>query len=188
MFGNIANRELLLKMIEQKRITIRPFELKKLRTIHYPLTAGKVLHNSGNSSSGKVMFEVKHDFEEAETPYKFAPNEYAIVKVKESVSVAEGIVGHFVPSSDFVDFGFQLTAGRVEFPFGANNEQLQFGVRNALDRQNELSNKLLLAYIYFVDLSGLGHEQIQVPDSEKARIARKDERYFRANDDGPFHE
>jgi len=80
------------------------------------LTAAKFLQCAGRDGNAP-RFNVKYDFRAGASKAEFAPNEYLVVEVTQSITIRDEIVGHFVPSSKLVDYGFGLTCGRIEAPY-----------------------------------------------------------------------
>ena len=112
-----------------------------------------VYARGSNDTSGFVERSIKYDFSKQPADCPLAPNEYVIVEVSEQITMQqEGIIGHFVTPSHFIERGLALIAGRIESPYGQNGEAGPFGVKNLLDKHNHLRKEDTVAYVYFVDL------------------------------------
>jgi deoxycytidine triphosphate deaminase len=191
MFGNIVNNKQFLEMRERKDIEIDPFHSDKLKTIHYPLQPEKVLRARGEDTKGKLEFETLHDFDVTSKDYTLDVGQYVLVRVQEFVWLNKGIIGHFLPGSDFIDRGLVLSAGRLEHPFGKSGgkrQKLQFGVYNASGAKARLTSGSIVAWLYLVDLRGLNSSEISLSEEDVTRITRKMLRMVRAEDDGVFYD
>ena len=184
MPGILLNNSQILELVAIDIIRIEPFNADRLKTAHYPLTA-YALFDSQKDSDPKEM----HRFDRHDT-FTFPPSAYVIVEVRETIVLAPGIVGKFLPSSNLVDQRLGLTAGRVEYPFGQQRETLRFGLKNQCDFATSLSRDDYIAYVEFYDLRGLSTHPVKLTerDAEIYERRRVDEgRFYRANDDGPFY-
>jgi hypothetical protein len=137
MLGTVVNNKQLIELQNAKRIYIHPFDQNLLKTIHYPLTASKFFECVGRDE-GEPRFNVRCDFGTGASKVEFGPREYLVAQITQSICLQEGIVGHFVPSSKLVDYGFTLTCGRIEAPYGQQGEVIRFGVGNQLNNKNML--------------------------------------------------
>lgn len=181
MFGTLANNSQIIKLMEQHAINITPFYEEKLRYVHYPLTPLSIFIKSENGSIKQVQ-----SFKENSEDYVVEPNGYIIIEVFERIIISvEGIVGKFVPSSNLIEAGFGLTAGRIEYPYGKEGEVIRFGLKNLLNFNNKIKMDLRLAYVEFFDLRGLMNLPFELTEREyrlfKTRLRRVD-------DDGPRYE
>jgi deoxycytidine triphosphate deaminase len=190
MFGNIINNAHLIELLKEGQISIDPFSTRNLKTIHYPLTPYTVLSAEGRGSDGEFRTKVQHQFQTDDDYYEFEPNEYFIIEIEEYISVAPGIVGHFVAPSNLIHQGFGLTAGRIEAPFGGvetGRLKVRFGLKNLLkSKKNALMKKDLIAYVYFVDLRGLNSLRVEETDRDRRLFDAWKRRKLRAEDDGAF--
>lgn len=181
MFGNLANNSQIITLIKQHLIDITPFYEEKLRYVHYPLTPLIILKKYKDGSIKQAQ-----NFKEKVEDYVVEPNGYVIIEIFERIIISsEGIIGKFVPSSNLIEAGFGLTAGRIEFPYGKEGEVVRFGLKNLLDVENKINIDLRLAYVEFFDLRGLKNIPSELTQREyhlfKTRLRR-------ANDDGPYYE
>jgi deoxycytidine triphosphate deaminase len=185
MFGNMLNNAQMLKLISDKLITIKPFNEQKLRLSHYPLTLNRLIWLGQINSKGQREIVKQHSFESG-SDYEFAPNEYCVGEVQEFVHLSDGFVGHFVPTSIFIDLGFGLTAGKIDPGFGKieNKKQvLRFGIKNLTDRHNLLPSDVSVAHLTIFDLRGLNNSKIS-PQQLRDILTR----FSRADDDGPRYD
>lgn len=191
MFGNIINNSQLIEMIKGGSIIIDPFDRTKLKNIHYPLKPYSILQPMGRERDGSYRTKMIHHFDGHESTYKFSANEYLIVEVDEFISITEGVVGQFIPPSNFVFQGFGLTAGRLEAPFGrvdGGRQKVRFGVKNLLDTENILFAEDYIAYVYFIDLKGLKSEPLVLSERDRDMFASWLRRKRQAEDDGPRYD
>lgn len=166
MFGTAVNNKSLKDLVVNRTITIVPFNPELIRTIHYPLRVSKVLECLGRNG-GEPKFKVRADFTADQDTAMFDAKEYLVVELRERISVCEGIVGHFVPSSKLVDYGFSLTCGRVEAPYGERGEVIRFGILNNLSLKNSICKDDVIAHVYFTDLRALSNLKYEIPAEDK---------------------
>jgi deoxycytidine triphosphate deaminase len=181
MLGTIVNNTQLKALQESRRIYIRPFEEKSLKTIHYPLTATKFLECAGRDGK-KPRFNLKYD--EGYVKAEFGANEYLVAQMEQTIELQDGIVGHFVPFSKLIDYGFGLTCGRIEAPYGQNGEVIRFGVKNQLNLKNVLARNEVIAYVYFIDLRALSNLKFELSAEERELFARWQKKFAYAQEDG----
>lgn len=189
MFGNVINNAHLVELIKDGQISIDPFSTAALKTIHYPLTPYTILSAEGRGSDGEFRTKVRYQFQTDDDYFEFKANEYFIVEIEEYISVAPGIVGHFVAPSNLIHQGFGLTAGRIEAPFGGietGRLKVRFGLKNLLDKKNSLVKTDLVAYVYFIDLRGLNTMAVEETDRDRKLFEAWKRRKLRAEDDGPY--
>lgn len=174
MFGNVVNKARLSDLFEKHAISITGYDPKKMRAIHYPLSPVRVYERGSESAKGLISLTLKHDFRNDAEECPLAPNEYVVVEALEQIAMKkDGLVGHFVLPSHFIERGLALVAGRIESPYGQGGEAIRFGIKNMLDKQNRLLKKDKLAYVYFVDLLSLRNEAPYQQDEEEKRIAAR---------------
>jgi hypothetical protein len=183
MYGTLANNSHILYLLRNHLIDIRPFDVTKLKTAHYPLTPYGV-RNRGADGEWHTI----HSFERTSKPHVFEANQYLVVDVNEEIIVEAGVIAKFVPTSNLIEQGFAITAGRLEHPFGQKGETLKFGMRNQLDSRNPLSASDYIAYVEFYDLRALRNRPTHLtPRDEKIFAARVDpDRKRRAEDGSVF--
>jgi deoxycytidine triphosphate deaminase len=103
--------------------------------------------------------------------------------VFESIKLPIGIVGRFIPSSNLIEKGLGLTAGKIEKPFGDKGERFRFGLFNFLNKETTLSFTERIAYIQFMDLRGLDNH-----DYKLTKYERKIYEFRLHEDEGPNYE
>ncbi|WP_259065259.1 dCTP deaminase domain-containing protein [Mucilaginibacter sp. X4EP1] len=146
MLGNLISNQNLTELVESRVIEFRPFyDENKAQIAQYPLKIRKLLKKFGKS------FVLVHDFTKADD-YIIKPNEYVIVEVFEQIILPKGIVGRFIPASNLIELGIGLTAGKLEFPFGQENEKIRFGLKNLTESEIIFNKEFRIAYIEFFDL------------------------------------
>jgi hypothetical protein len=183
MYGTLANNSHVLDLMAQRLLEIKPFNRVNLKTAHYPLTPFSIKTRTDDGRWVRT-----HTFDDDPRPYLFAPNQYAVVEVREDIQVGKGIIAKFVPTSNLVEQAFGLTAGRLEYPFGRNAEVLVFGIKNQLNMPNPLSKDDFIAYAEFHDLRALQNTEVQLTDRDKKIYAERvdPDRLRRADDDGVY--
>ena len=178
MFGNLINNNLIKVLLEQKELEITPMDKKLLQLAQYPLR-GHILHEVIAENEGKQV----HFFTEKNNKFTLKPKTYYWVDVFENIKLPVGIVGRFIPSSNLIEKGLGLTAGKIEKPFGDKGEKIRFGLFNYLDVETTLAFTDRIAYIQFMDLRGLDNHDYKQTKYEKQIYE------FRAReDDGPNYE
>lgn len=185
MFGTLVNNTLFMELKRQGLIKITPFDESLLKSVHYPLSVKTILSRRDDGS-----WKRSHDFDDDINPYVLEPNEYVVVQIDQRLEVGPRIVGHFIPSSNLIEHGLGLTAGRLEYPFGKRNERVRFGIKNLLDVPNQVTNNEVVAYVEFYDLRGLGHRRIVLGERDiKMLVERVDRgKAKHAMDAGPNYE
>jgi len=180
MFGNVINNSLIQELIKQKVLEIAPLDKKLLQLAQYPLRP-HVVHEVLSESEGKRV----HDFDDKNQKFVLKPQTYYWVDILEIIKLPVGIVGRFIPSSNLIEKGLALTAGKIENPFGEKNEKVRFGIYNYLKTPTFLQFKERIAYIQFTDLRGLdNHEYKPLPYDKKIFDVRR----AAAEDDGVYYE
>ncbi len=190
MFGNIINNLHIKKMVQEKTITISPFRQERLKLAHYALRPAAVLSVGKINEKNSREIKLKCSFENG-TPCEFSPGEYAIVEVEEFISLADGIVGQFLISSNLIENGFLLSAGKLDPGYGTlqgKRQKLRFGVTNMLSTKNFLSPNDGFAHIYFLDLRGLNNLPAIFTDPEIDDLIKRVTMLKRARDDGPTYD
>jgi deoxycytidine triphosphate deaminase len=117
MYGNLANNSHILYLLRQGLIQIDPFRKSKLKLAHYPLTIFAIRLRDAD---GK--WRRRREFDDDQDPFILKPHQYVVIEPDEKIIVEEGIIAKFVPSSNIIEQGLTLTAGRLEFPFGKGAE------------------------------------------------------------------
>lgn len=178
MFGNLINNNLIKALIAQKELEITPIDKKLLQLAQYPLR-GQIIHEVISENDANQV----HFFTDKNNKFLLKPKTYYWIDILEIIKLPNGIVGRFIPSSNLIEKGLGLTAGKVEKPFGDNGEKIRFGIYNYLETQVKLEFTDRLAYIQFMDLRGLdNHEYKQTKYENKIYGRRLQE------DDGPNYE
>jgi len=171
MFGNVVNKARLKDLLDRQAIAITGFDPSRMRTIHYPLRPIRVYTRSGQPEG---QLTLRHDFSKSASEYTLDEDAYVIVEVLEQISMRqEGIIGHFVLPSHFIDRGLSLVAGRIENPYGQRGEAIRFGVKNLLQQPNYLRKDDTVAYVYFVDLLSLKNEDSYRPTEQEWNLFRR---------------
>lgn len=147
MQGNLITNAELEQLVRGHVIDIKPFERERAQLAHYPLDPESFLVLRDGH------WTVIHSFAENPELFIFQPGQYVIVEVRQHIAPGEGIVGLFVPSSNLIEKGLSLTAGKISFPFGKRNERIRFGLRNNLSSTCAVGAGDLVAYVQFFDLS-----------------------------------
>lgn len=174
MFGNVVNKTRLKDLLARHAIAVTGFDVSHMRAIHYPLKPIRVYSRGSEDAKGKVDLALRHDFSKGKADYILEPNEYAIVEVAEQIAMLqEGLVGHFVTPSHFIDRGLGLVAGRIESPYGQRGEAVRFGLKNLLTQSNHLGREDTLAYVYFVDLLSLKNDDPYIPTEKDWNLFRQ---------------
>lgn len=178
MFGNLINNRQLHALIKSGEVSIDPFNDMSLKATHYTLHPGRVLLRHLDSS-----WKQSHNFAEDGPIYVVEPNAYIVVEVIEFIRIqADGIVGRFIQSSNFIEAGLSLIAGQIDSKYGMKGERLRFGVKNLLSVPNPITSETRLAHVEFFDLRGLISDPVSLTQNE---IERWSNRMRKGIDDGP---
>jgi deoxycytidine triphosphate deaminase len=179
MPGALLTNVQIFECLERREIEIRPFEEERCQVAHYPIDPETIWARAAYD------WAPKHSFRRRQEPFLFAPNEYVLVEIRQHISLGEGFVGTFVPASNLIEKGLSLTAGKISFPFGANNERVRFGLRNNLPEPVEYGPGDLLAYLQIFDVRESARIRYKLSDRDKAIYEK---RRARANDDGVLYD
>ncbi|HUP61109.1 MAG TPA: hypothetical protein VNA69_11880 [Thermoanaerobaculia bacterium] len=184
MYGTLANNSHILSLLRQGLIHIDPFRKQNLKLAHYPLTVFAIRLREPD---GK--WRRRKEFDDDKDPFILKAHQYVVVEPAEKVVVEEGIIAKFIPSSNIIEQGLALTAGRLEFPFGKAAERLRFGLKNQLDIPIEVTAYQQVAYVEFYDLRGLKRRPTELTPRDKEVFSERvaSERKHRADDDGVYY-
>jgi deoxycytidine triphosphate deaminase len=178
MFGNLINNNLIKELLKQKVLEITPMDNKLLQLAQYPLRP-HIVHEVISENEGNQV----HFFSEKNTRFSLKAKSYYWIDILETIKLPTGIVGRFIPSSNLIEKGLGLTAGKIEKPFGDKGEKIRFGLFNYLDTPVNLAFLDRLAYIQFMDLRGLDNHVYKQSKYEKTIYA-----YRLPDDDGPNYQ
>jgi len=182
MFGNLVNNRQLLKLLEERQLTIEPFNEKELGTANYPLRARRILNRQPD---GKWV--QGHNFEDDPNPFDVPANGYVIVEAREAIKLnTDGLLGNFLPASNLIEQGFSVVCGKMDKKYGTTcGELLRFGLKNMLPESNRLTATDRIVHVQFYDLRSLANLSSGLSEEEiKIRIARA----FRQRDDGMYYD
>jgi len=189
MFGNLVNNVQLKQLIDSKVVEIAPFNEKLLSLVHYTLHP-LIIKERQPDGDYKTICNLR------ETPngYSLKKNSYVIVEIQEQIKLNdEQIVGHFIPSSDLIELGLGIVAGKIDKKFGTTNnekglnqEKIVFGLKNLLpDTDITIKSNLRLAHLELFDLRGLASDKTELSEDEiKTRLRRM----LKAMDDGVIYQ
>lgn len=178
MFGNLINNTLIRELIKRKELEITPYDEKILQVAQYPLRAQIIYQVTAENESKQV-----HYFSEKDNKFTLLSKKYYFVDVFEQIKLPLGVVGRFIPSSNLIEKGLGLTAGKIEKPFGDKGERIRFGLVNYLDSPVTIQFSERIAYIQFMDLRGL--------DNHEYKLTKYEKKIYEARlreDDGPNYE
>lgn len=175
MHGNLISNLELRKMVDTHVISIKPFEPARAQLAHYPLDPEVFLIRKNNE------WIPVHSFARQQEPFILEAGQYVQVEIRQHVAPGEGIVGLFVPSSNLINQGLSLTAGKISFPFGQKNERIYFGLKNNLSTPSTINPGDLVAYVQFFDLTNSERIPYALSDRDLSIYERRREI---ASDDG----
>ncbi len=164
MFGNLINNTLIKQLRAQNLLNISPFLEEELQIAQYPLRPKVVYEVDENG-----IIEPGHVLSDKKNTYTLKPKSYYCIDVNESIFLSKGLVGRFIPASVLIEKGLSLSAGKIEFPFGKNNEKIRFGLYNYLDVPVTIDYKERIAYIQFTDMRGLDNHEYTHTKYDEAR-------------------
>ena len=175
MFGNLINNRQIKRLLG-KTIEIEPFSEDDLSTVHYTLHVNKIKERLDN---GK--WKTVYDFSENKNPYTLKSGEYIVVEILEKIKLNdENIVGHFIPSSNLINEGLLLIAGKVDKKFGNTgpemnkpSEMINFGLKNLNKTNIQIEPNHRIAHMELFDLRGVGSEKTKLSENEiRLRLQR----------------
>lgn len=178
MFGNLINNTAISSLLEQGDLIIDPFDRESLQLAQYPLRA-QIIWEVLGEGKGKPV----HNFSKQGDLYEFKPKTYYWLDVLELIELPRGIVGRFIPSSNLIEKGLGLTAGKIESPFGKKGEKIRFGLYNYLNNGSLLMRNDRIAYLQFIDLRGLDNKKYAPSKYENDVYTSR-----LSQDDGPNYE
>ena len=150
MSGIILNNKQIDELVKNGIIQINPdYESSKLQIAQYPLFPNTVWIIDKNHKIVEVF-----KFDKGNQVFRLKPKTYYLVDVNENIKLPKGIIGRFITSSNFIESGISITSGKIEYPYGQNNEKIRFGIYNCLDIETTISINDRIAYIQFFDLRG----------------------------------
>jgi len=114
-----------------------------------------------------------HDFKRDGDVFTFPEDKYVVVEIEELIKVPNGIVGQFVPASSLIELGIGITAGRIEFPYGQENEPIRFGLKNNLSSNTVIKGSEQIAYVQFFDLRSLVGESTELSERDALLFAAR---------------
>src|SRR3990172_2035249 len=107
MQGNLVSNSQLIRLVDQRVIDINPFEPNRAQLAHYPLDPESFLVWKDKD------WIPAHSFINNPKPFDLEPGQYVIVEVRQQIAPGQGIVGLFIPSSNLIEQGLSLTAGKI---------------------------------------------------------------------------
>jgi deoxycytidine triphosphate deaminase len=123
---SVLSNASILQLLETKKIIIDPFDADHLGPTAYRLTPHRMRFHFEDEEGLLTTPEVIRL--DADHGRELRPGEYGVVSPRESISVAEGFIVDFYPSSWCVENKLVITAGRLDAGY---TEDLVFGVYNA---------------------------------------------------------
>jgi deoxycytidine triphosphate deaminase len=190
MFGTLLNNSQIVTLIADRKIQIDPFDKKKLRVAHYPLTLRGLIELGDITNSSKRIVRNVHDFS-AGMDGEFEPNQYLIGEVSEYIFLDEGFVGQFTTTSIMIELGFLIVAGKIDPGYGkirGKRQHLRFGIKNLHSVKNSLPADIAVAHISIFDLRALNNYAVKFSPIEIQRILDRHSKFERFGDDGPNYE
>ena len=180
MKGNLINNRQIIDLIDKSLIKILPnFDEELLQIAQYPLTPKNIFTIEQGISKKVFSFNDSNKF------FLLQPNTYYLIETFEAIILSKDIVGRFINSSLIIEKGLILSAGKIEFPYGSNNEKIRFGLYNALNNEVALSHKDRIAYVEFFDFRSLENNKYNLTKIDKELYNK---RRARAEDDGPNYD
>lgn len=189
VFGNILSDAEIIRLRKSGQLTLEPFDPTRLKVAHYKLTP-RTVWTPVTKADGTGSRTMAHSFED-EPQFVFEPNAYHLFEVAETVLLPKGVVGNFVPVSEFALRGFALVAGMLDSGYGriaGRTQKLLFGVKNLLDEKNLFDRNFGLAHLSMVSLTGASVLHHEFNKTEQNRLVDRDpDRWRYANDDGVIY-
>lgn len=134
----------ILALLEAGKINIEPFNAGNLGPTAYRLTPHRMRFHFRDEEGLLTPPEIIRL--DADHGRELRPGEYVVVSPKEQISIAEGFVADFFPSSWCIENNLLITAGRLDAGYDAD---LVFGVFNAGRSEMLLSSEFQLIRVTF---------------------------------------
>lgn len=164
MNGQLLNNRQIDDLIKQGVIQLSPiYDNCKLQIAQYPLSPLTVWEIDENHKVKEIF-----RFDEKNQSFSLKAKKYYLVDVLEDIKLPHGIIGRFIPSSNFIEKGITLTSGKIEFPYGQNKEKIRFGIYNCLDFETTIEKSSRIAYIQFFDLREQDSLEYKLTDYDKS--------------------
>ncbi len=120
----LSNRH-VARLLEGGQLTIDPFEAGRLGPTSYRLCPYRLRYHFEDEEG--LRPEDKSYLLDAEQGHALRPGEYAVVSPRERISLSQGLIADFFPSSWCIENKLVLTSGRLDAGYTAD---LVFGVFN----------------------------------------------------------
>ena len=180
MPGKLLNNKQIDDLIKQGVIQLLPrYDKSKLQIAQYPLSP-LTIWEINEKHEIKEVFR----FDDKNQAFSLKSKKYYLVDVFENIILPKGIVGRFIASSNFIEKGITLTSGKIEHPYGQNNEKIRFGIFNCLEIETVIERYDRIAYIQFFDLRGQDTLEYKLTEYDKTIYNERMER----DSDAPNYE
>ncbi len=184
MFGNLINNRQFKALRDSKVIEIDPFSEPDLSTVHYTLHVNKIKRKLDN---GDIV--TAYDFSENKNPFTLKAEEYVIVEVLEMIKLNDdNIIGQFISSSNLINEGLLLIAGKIDKKYGTtgpqkgkSSEMINFGLKNLTSSDIIIKPNHRVAHLSLYDLRGVSSEKANLTKTE---IDLRVSRVLKAMEDG----
>jgi deoxycytidine triphosphate deaminase len=172
MFGNMMSGKMIRAALgsTEHDIRIEPHHsgeqadlLTRIGASTFTLYAG-IVHFQVPTSKGARW----EPFDLRTAAFPLQPKQYVKVTPTERVILPRGIVARYEPTSDLIDEGFDLIAGKLDPGYGAAGELVTFGLHNISDVLRMISSGTRIAHMTFFDLRGVS-DDIAVSPNWKPR-------------------
>ena len=140
----VISNTLLLRLIEAKRINIDPFDPERLGPTAYRICPDHLRFHIEDEEGLLIADRVVSLTDDVQRALR--PGEYAVVSPRERITIDNGFVANFFPSSWCIENRLLVTAGRLDAGYEAD---LVFGVFNAGRSDVVLTNTFQLARVSF---------------------------------------
>ena len=162
MFGNLINNTLIKELIKRKDLEITPYDENLLQVAQYPLRPQIIYQVTSEKEKKQVHF-----FTDTDSKFFLKAKTYYCIDLLETIKLPLGLVGRFIPSSNLIEKGIGLTAGKLEKPYGDKSERIRFGLYNYLDTPTSILFTERIAYVQFMDLRGLDNHRYKLTEYDK---------------------
>lgn len=140
----VISNTLILRFMESGDIKIDPFSAERLGPTSYQLCPHRLRFHT-EDEDGIILADRVIRLRD-EDHRELRPGEYAVVSPREQITLAEGFVADFYPSSWCVENRLVLTAGRLDSGYIGD---LVFGVLNAGRFDVSITSQFQLARVTF---------------------------------------
>jgi deoxycytidine triphosphate deaminase len=147
---SVLNNQQILKLIEEKRVTITPFNDQKLKSNWYALHPNLAILDL-EVEIREPFNDYVHFDKQKNGCFTIEANDYIVIEVEEKIILDDGVVGMFIPASICIESGLLITTGKLDSNYSG---RIKFGIYNVKPRPVNIFKEYPIAYLALFDTSG----------------------------------